>query len=285
VDDLLANREAPDAGTVVASGLIQQRANGVYSLVLTAKSQSRRIEGENCVELAQAAALLLALLVDPSHEAVLPGGAAEMRTEEQEVENRAAEQPAREEPRAESGAAAAQQDRTSTPPARTEKIRLLAEGALRLEVGSWPDARPGAMIGFGLSYANLQALLHASVSQPVRLHSTSGGTLRLFVSAFDLTFSYLAEFGRWGVGPAAGTDLGVMRATSQDLEPAPRISLSLSLFGTIRGSFQATSALRLWLGAGAGYPAVRPRWVVGDGEELHRLGPFLRGQAGVQLEF
>jgi hypothetical protein len=123
------------------------------------------------------------------------------------------------------------------------------------------------------------------VSQPVRLHSTSGGTLRLFVSAFDLTFSYLAEFGRWGVGPAAGTELGVMRATSQDLEPAPRISLSLSLFGTIRGSFQATSALRLWLGAGAGYPAVRPRWVVGDGEELHRLGPFLRGQAGVQLEF
>lgn len=289
VHSLLANQPLTAEERVVATGSIEQKPDASYSLRLTANGQSRNIDGANCQQLAQAAALLLALLVDPSRATSL-SEAANATPSDQQTQPAPSGAPSSEQrepgwpvaPTSTTPPQAKSRDSRSAKPTETS---ILAEAGARLDIGSWPATEPAALLGFGLAKDWWQALVHGTVGKTVYLPAKSGGELKLFVADFDLTLMYRARFGQWAFEPGVGLDLGLVQATSQEFEPGSRSALSLSVVGAMRASWRPGSVPGLWAEVGAGFPVIRPHWVVNDGEQLHRFGPFLRSQAGIQAAF
>jgi hypothetical protein len=289
VDGLLANRTTISDETLVATVSVQGMRDAGYLLTLKANGQIRTLDGKDCRELAQAAALLLALLVDPSRATSLGESPDVSPGEEQpSVDNNAL-------PTNVPLVTAPNTTQTS-PPATSrksevgatpepEKNNRLAEAGLGFDWGSWPVMEPALLLGLGVSTGALQGLAHGSIGLPLHLVTTDGTRVKVFVAAIGLRGAYRFSFGRLALEPAAGFEVGVSRASSPDFVPESRSAVSLSPIGTARSSWRLSRKVRLWGEITAGFPVVRPRWVLEDGESIHRFGPWVRFQSGVQLAF
>ena len=289
VDHLLLDHAPSSNEPVAAVVTIQQKAGG-YSLSLSANGQTRVIDGDNCQQLAQAAALLLALLVDPARARALSGANTDTARAAPAQEHPTAKvaPPSRKiesAPPALPRAATTQSEKPAATLPAPPTLRMLAELGARVDFGSWPAAEPAVLAGFGFERRRLRLLAHASVGGKVQLRSTSGDTLHLFVANFDVVPAYRLDLGDGSLEPGVGAELGFSRASTQTLAPAAQSAVSVSALGVLRASWHIGRALRAWFEPGVGYPLVRPRWVIQNGEQLHQLGAYGRLQAGLQLAF
>lgn len=290
VDGLAASQAIPDRSPIVAVATIKRNPDGTYTLTVSASGQTRTIEGEGCRQLSQAAALFLALLVDPSRatpESDAPGPSTP-NPESQPLsaasvadEPRVTHAPA---PATLASAATPKTQISATPHKETTETLILVEAGTRLDFGSWPKAEPALTVGAGFATSHWSGLSHLSVGQPLEFTSNSGELLRLFISSIDIMGSHRWTYGIWGLEPGIGSELGIVSATSKGWEPRSKRALSLSALGVLRTSLRLGGHWWCWGEVGAGFPAIRPRWVV-DGEQLHRFGPFLRAQTGLQVAF
>jgi hypothetical protein len=290
VDNLLSNQPTTSPEPVSAVATVQPKSGVGYSLSLTANGQTRVIDGENCEQLAQAAALLLALLVDPAHASALSDSATEP-SRKSPAGNGSANVDNHDKSNVDAGLAVLpiveptpKQNEPSTLHGQTE-IRGLTELGARVDFGSWPIAEPALLAGLGFERNRFRLLGHVSLGKSVRLPSKTGGGLDLVVAGFDVVPAYRLVLGHWSLEFGMGAELGFAHASSQNFEPAARDTLSVSALAAVRVSRQVGRVLRAWIEPTVGYPLVRPRWVLLDGERLHRFGQFLRIQAGLEVAF
>ena len=287
VNHLLMDQSASNDEPVTATVTIQQKADG-YSLSFSANGQTRVIDGENCTELAQAAALLLALLVDPARARALSGEATDQAPDTPALEQPAlpVESPTRKIEHAQPAppSAATTKENADALPA-TPTVRPIVELGARVDLGSWPLAEPAVLAGFGFESDRWRWLAHASLGKKVQLHSSSGDVVDLFVASFDTAAAYRLKFGNWSLEPGVSAELGLTHASTRTLLPADKNAVSVSALGVTRVSRHFGRALRAWFEPGVGYPLIRPRWVIQAGEQLHQSGAFARLQAGLLLAF
>ena len=288
VSGLLSNPPGTGGEPVAADATIQAKRDAGYVLRLTANGQTRVIEGASCQQLAQAAALLLALLVDPARASALSDGASDPPREpgpSPEKPENTAEKGVEAGSGAGSRAAATPNQKPLDRRASSVPVLTLIELGARIEWGSWPKAEPALLAGAGFERGRFRLIGHASLGKSVHLDSRTGGGLDLFVGSLDLVPAYRLVFEQWAFEPGLGAELGFSRASSQGFDPSTRSAYSVSALGTARLSRQIGRVLRGWVEPGVGVPLVRPRWVLLDGELLHRFGPFIRFQMGLEVAF
>ncbi|HEY5958133.1 MAG TPA: hypothetical protein VIV60_16330, partial [Polyangiaceae bacterium] len=155
VQSLLARTTAVPREVLAVKASIQQTANGRYTLHLLANGQTRRLDGASCTKVAEAAALLIALLLDPSlsssdaekRDAAAPELRASANAESTASASTAANahpaqtQRSRAEPTSKDPALVA------VPTDKASPIAALVELATRLDIGSWPGLEPAVIAG------------------------------------------------------------------------------------------------------------------------------------------
>jgi hypothetical protein len=229
---------------------------------------------------------LLALLVDPAH----------VRAVGDESTNPAQTSQSQPTPAASTGAPSVQAPPSALPRAATTQEKserdaterhwfALAELGVRVDVGNWPDLEPALLAGAGVEHNRVRWLAHAGFGKNVHLPVRSGGTLEVSLMRFDGAFAYKLRWGSWMFEPGIGAESEVTRARGAEFNPAARSALALSAVGLGRVAREISAGLRGWAELGAGVPVLRPRWVLADGEQVHRFGPFLGLRAGLQLVF
>jgi hypothetical protein len=208
------------------------------------RTWKRTINSASCDELADAAALIIALVVDPDlmTEAQANAGAVTQKPPSPTVPTLPATPPVSPAPPVvalpEQTEQPAQLDKRRTP------IAFVVGGAAVVDLGSLPGASFGAelAIGMRLAHAQIDALgmFFPSTETVIRADPKSGGDLGLIGGG--VRGCYWAPSPTWGWGVCAGIELGSMRGEG---------------FGT---DFTGTEA-RLWaatrLGAFATYPLAK----------------------------
>jgi hypothetical protein len=214
VSTLLSNMPVNSDEPVTANATIQAKPDAGYSLSLTANGQTRVIEGASCQQLAQAAALLLALLVDSARASSLSDATTE-QTRETHSELNDAKPVNQDAKNADAGQAALPRAETttnkkpSTTSPESSKFLALAEIGARLDVGTWSKAQPALLVGVGFESHAWRLLGHASVGKSVHLTSRNGGGLDLSVATFDVMPAYKLTHGHWALESGMGAELGV----------------------------------------------------------------------------
>lgn len=283
VRSLMAKGHSGAGEPLVVAATIRKGSDRNYELVLSHEDRERIIPGDSCTRLAQAAALLIALLLDPALELAEPEPSASEA------------KPAAPGPTAGPALISAPrvpQEPESTVPTRRSPwvpVVLAIQVGGRLEVGAWPSAEPGLVLGAGLTQdgprGGLLARLLLGLGAPVHVDAGQGATLSLIPATLSLAAGYRLQSKGWGLEPLLGGELGRIQAQSSVLETRDNPALSFSLLGLVRGTRDLGHRLRVWIGPGLVLPLWRPHWVLADGSVLHILNPALRLEVGLEALF
>lgn len=274
---------APEAAlseALVLSVEVSQQPSGGFELLLSSRSATssttRHVSAESCQELGDAAALLLALTIDPNLKTDAPSAAGAFA-----AESTAAPAPTSE-PAPEPAAPAAEPQRTpvtSAPEAsrlRSEPAHWLAGAELALSSGRLPGVSPGAVLHGGLSGRSLLWQLnlgffperHAGVAG-----SSAGGELQLGSLGTDVGYVFVLNGAR--VTPLAGIELAWLHGSGSGVtQPG---SADLLLVGFEAGARLGLGVSRSWTVFGQGLGSVlaqRPRFVLDGIGEVFRPEPW-----------
>lgn len=250
-----------------------------YELVLAVTTRhghmERTLDGPTCESLAQATAVMVAVMVDPldvatRHSVPPPDPVTTTPT--------TATRPPM--PAADGG-----------PPARPAAVRDRRPTAIALGLTAGGSAgllpRPHAFVRawVGPSWRRMEAHLIAThrFAQPIRRPAGGGAVIRL--SSAGVGVGPVVRRGPWSVRLAAELEAGVMIATGRDLDTT-RTALSPWL-GAGLGSGVAWSPVP-WVGlrlaAGVTGSILRPSFALDDGSLLHETS-LLGARAGLGVEF
>jgi hypothetical protein len=263
--------------------VVESMPEGDYRVTIVGRDENglreRTLSHSNCRKASEAAALIIALAIDP--ELAIPDSEDGETSYPARATNRGPSEPG-------SGPAAS---RVAAPAARTapaaERTRgwlgvgtaasmQIAGGVLpnpavvvrleaRLEPLPWLALQAGGAYWFGQT-ATVEGTTTTNPRPAIELDMWSGG-LRICARPID---------GRWFMAVCSGTELGRMTGTGRNVV-APR--RQADLFWTMLGGFQAgpgfwrigrASQLRLALGAEAGSALVRPRFGLEGSDYLYR---------------
>ena len=227
--------------------------------------RSREIDGSDCAQLADAAAVAIAMSIQ-SREAVRPAP----------VE---APPPALPEPERLAGGPA--------PAERSHDLRLPLVVSALADVGALPHPGWGLGLGAALAWRHLQIIGEGAflLSPEARVADQGGGRFRLIVGALLACLSH--TFGKVGILGCAGGEAGVVQAEGIGINrpraqsvawEAGRLELGLSR--------RLNAAVSLFIRGGAAVPLSRPTFTI-DNESLavHRPGAVsARVTLGAQLD-
>jgi hypothetical protein len=276
-----ADNWASASKNTVVDVTISLKGEGSYWLVLRANGQSRTLEGGSCAQLAQAAALLMALLLNPgltqTDIADVPLVREEAETKPHPTTQHAAPQSVDRAEPTQSGQS------PQTDPQR--KTRGLLEVGGRVEMGRFPRVEPGLSVAVGLELPPFRILARGALSTPQHLDAPGNGQLRLLPFSASLEPAYRLVRHGWGVEGGLGVELGITHSLATNLEPKERYATSVSGLFQLRGTRTLAHWLRGWAGVTAAIPVLRPRWVTQEGELLHAYGTAVRGELGLQMLF
>ncbi|WP_437895781.1 hypothetical protein [Sorangium sp. So ce124] len=301
-----ANGEPP----LKARAVVSRNERGSWDLRLTTTlgetTRSRELHGETCAELADAAALIIALAIDPDaasrgtptaapDTAAAPGdssgadpdaGADPGAGVAPEVDASpdaptAAEAPAASPP---PGASAAPAQRPSRP--------LELRGALRvsgvLDTASLPAVAPGAGIAAGVLIGAVRVELSGTyfgAQQAFVERPTMGGDVQLTTGGLRLC--YAMRYRSIELGPCAGIEVGVMSAASFGAaSPGSNRALWVAPHPGALATFTLSDRLRVPLTIDVPFPVTRDRFVlVGIGAVHRSAAATLRASLGVEVRF
>jgi len=268
----LAGHDAEQASELRAKVNIERSPEVSYRLTLQTESQgqsgTRTLEGNSCGAVVDAAALTLALILNPE------AGAEESSVQPAEPEVDATP-PAREsEPK---------------PPAPGPRVRLVSGAGMGVLTGELPVVGPDLSVGAGLGigagwgwlWGSATSKQHASVAG----HPEAGGSLRMFsgtaLGCWDLvsTALVLAPCGGVAFNRLEGTGEGV-----SDPEDAAIHWTSGALGAAVQ--LELTQWVGLRLSALGLVPFSRPALFLEGLGEVHRPDPFaFRAQLALLVDF
>lgn len=276
----------------------------------------RVLRGDTCVELAEAAAVIVAMSLSQRGRAE-PEADSEPQAEPEPRSSsghRATSAP-RSEPRTQlappSKAGSEAEPRPEPPPPRARPPPSAGELAatsdelspsapaplgfsLRLDGLAQLGALPGPSPGLGLAAVlrltefplrfELGALVQLPQREVIRVAPEAGGGF--FVSSVEARVCALPwSAGRWALGACAGGGLGILDAEGFGVStPARHLSLVPGLEAELRVHHALGSAWGLVLRLGLGAPLTRPVFTMEPLGEVHRVSP-VSVQAALGLEF
>lgn len=290
VSRLVDLAHAPDGGAVHARGRIVRTHRGRFrlSLALGARrpSHHRTLVGDACDAVADGAALILALAVDPSAVARRRDAEAPPATP---AEAPGPSPPALPAPPVVDLPATVPVPTVpvprATPAAAATRWMLRAGGAL--DVGALPAVSGGPSLALTVAHGLLRVELGAAWVAPRQGLAAAGKG-----GDIDLAFGSLAVGAeartRWiDVGGLAGVEIGVLRAQGFGVTTPASASppwVAVTLLGTLRRRLGAR--WNVVATVGAALPLLRPRFVldgIGAVQQPAALG--LRAHAGVEFAF
>jgi len=220
----------------------------------------RVLTGRDCKEVAKAAALVIALAIDPG-VTIDPNrqSALEAPTETPPPE------PSPTPPGTSPAEPTKDRQRRPAPPPAPAPLPLSIEGALgaAVEWGTLPDLALGVGAGASLGIGAFRATLLGDLF-PARIYDAAQDTrLQLSVWSGSLLLGYAIPFRLHALIPELGLRVGNLSAQARDADaPISADSLLLGPELGIRGTFRAGGPVGLWLGLHSGAHLRRPRLVV-----------------------
>ncbi len=270
-----------DAGGVSAHADIVRRADGRYELTLRISGASmqaeRSLSAGNCDAAVQAAALLVAMALDPTLQA--------RRAAATPTRSQAAAPPAPEAtraPGAQSAAAAAGAGKLGF---------AIAVGAL-VDVGSLPSPGFGLGADLELHLAPVRVSLGATVLPAIQHDVTGlpGARLEIAVVAASARMCLALPLQRFELGPCGWLEVGSMHGDVHGIRlPHSDASLWLAPGAGARARFRIGSGWSAGADVGAIVPYARRRFFVqtdGGVLEVHRVAQIaLQTELGLAYEF
>ncbi len=263
VRGLLSARPGTRHRTAVVRASIRAIQGEGFELVLHAEGGERIITGKSCERLGQAAALLVALLLDPS----LDSAAAPDASSAPQPKSVPLPIP------------------SPVPLPAAPQLRGVASSALRLEHHAWPALEPSGVLGLGLERGPWRLLGRLGVGTRQHFELGQGAELALLPTSLGLEPSYALRSRPWGLYGVVTLELGLTFARSRGLSPTKQTELSLQVAPQLRVTRELSERLRLGLAAGPGLPLWRPRWVIEGRAAPIALGTSLRAELGLELLF
>jgi hypothetical protein len=267
---------------------VVQTATGGWQLRFDASSGStsaRVMNGDSCAEMADAAALLLALLVDPNlearsaaalpsrasssnHEASAPASAAETAALASEAHAR---KPERSAPQTNASAAEPRMPAgLATAPAES-RARAWPSLEIGAEFAVWaqrlPSVAPGVALSVGARFARARALATVGYFPALEV-SDARASADIGLGTAGVVGAYRLLKGPVELDPFLGIDVQLMHASRLDRPESGRIWL-LGFGAGLSGSAAIGRGLSLQASAQAQLLAARPGFVVGS-DSLHR---------------
>lgn len=242
--------------TRIRAAGIMHVAGGMYVLELRYSTEAggfdeRRVEGESCRAATDAAALVLALALDPA---------------------KAAPPPARP---------------SATAAARPDRSAFIASvlGEFDSALLGLPTFAPG--VRFGWRYEGLELSASFQYFLP-REHSNQDIALRLQLLSFDVGACYLVRSGGWAFGPCGRFEIGRLSGNPSGAvdagTPGSARAHAATLGGTLR--LPLSAALRLAFDAGFEWVSRRPQFQVTGAATIAHPSTFgLRLALGPALVF
>ncbi len=291
VSSLLEGSTRTDVELSVIADAAQATEGFSVELRFTSKEGEgkRVLTGRDCTEVAKAAAMVIALAVDPGVK-IRPDRQSALETAPQPNDQATAPEPetavtppATPLPTKPKPTAA----RNRAPRAPGKAVPLSFEGGLgpAVEWGTFPDpafsAHAAASLGMGAFRATVAGDLF-----PARTYDTDqSARLRLSALTGSLLLGYAIALGRHALTPELGVRLGDVSASAVDADQ-PTSANSL-LFGPelgVRGTFRLGGPLGLWLGLHGGLNLERPRFVVENRGLVHQpQAAWAAGSLGISL--
>jgi hypothetical protein len=243
----------------------------------------RTLPGRTCSELAQAAAIAIALAV---------------RESEQGSGEEAAAHPARaqalalREPEDASTAASDGNQDVAQQPLQRQAARESAWGASLglaglIDSGSLPGVGPGAELEASLKYESVRLMGAGGLfaSREVRRSDGSGGEFQLAFAALLLCAERLVRTPFVLLG-CAGAEVGRLSAQGFGVsDPEQGSSAWRALRVEVGAAWLTGDSVRLFLRAGAGIPLTRAQFLIGGTERLHQPRTLAsRALLGVELD-
>lgn len=283
-----------DVAAWTADGSARRRRDGRWALTLTLRGHAgppvvRTAIAEQCELLAETAALIVAVALDPTIAGLPPDAAPTSRAPDGVP--LAVEVPAPDPVEPSARPRVPTRPRLPPPdPARPRRsVRMTLAAAAALDLGALPGPAPGLLARAGLLARRVRAelgLVHL-FARPARLPDGAvGGTL-------DLTAAHLLAGPRLALRRVefpvfAGLELGAMRGEGRGLPvvTADRVPW-LAALAEARAQWVPVPRLALGLQLGLAVPLLTARFrVQGLADDLHRAAPVaFRGALALELRF
>jgi len=270
---------APESALRAALALdveVSARASGGFQLLFSSRSASsaasRQVQSESCQELGDAAALLLALTIDPHLEAGAPGAEGAFATQSDVPPPPASKLPAAKPAALPSGPKLGPLPPTSVQRARSEPIHWLGGAELALWTRRLPGVSPGVVVHGGLSRRSWSWLLnigffperHARVAG-----SSAGGDLEL--GSLGTHMGYAIALGNSRLTPLAGVELDWLHGSGSGVtQPGTANLLLIGFEGGARWGFGVSRSWTLYGQGQLSVLAQRPRFVLDGIGEVFR---------------
>ncbi len=287
VEDFLGQPLAEaTAHPVQIRGRVSRDDAAGYRLMLQMESvqgmRGRTLQHDDCTKLAEAAALLMAMAIDPERVKVAEP------TEPPRDEAPAPAEPAMSQP---PGPAAPSASRQAPRQQATETIQSVSLGLTGL-VGA--GVLPGTGLGIGAELGatawesvRLIAAAHYWPERSLQLIEPDGASARLEMVSAGLRGCWIS-LGRWEAGACVGPEVGRISGSGHGLDSEQQAGDRWSaLLVDLRLGYAPARWVRLTLSGEAAAALERPRFTVdlpGGPAEVHRPEPWgLRGRVGVAL--
>ncbi|WP_437878103.1 hypothetical protein [Sorangium sp. So ce513] len=287
---------------------VSQNARGSWDLHLTTTlgeaTSSRDLHGETCAELASAAALIIALALDPEAAARAPMGSAPGTGPEADTDAGAlpdAGPGALPDEAAEPDAGAAGTPPAASSPTPPDAGRPAAVGAphgapldlrgtLRafgvLDASALPAVAPGAGVAAGALLGAVRAEASGTYfgTQKALVPATSMGG-DVWLASGGLRLCYASRHKDLEVGPCAGLEAGVMSATGFGVtSPGSNRALWLAPQLGALATYALSDRVRVPLAVDVLFPVVRDEFVLVGIGSVHRIPAVtVRAALGVEV--
>jgi hypothetical protein len=283
VDQLLGSAAVP----LAAEARVEKREHGFHlslSWRTAAAAATRELEGESCQELAQAAALMVALAAGPQAPSEEAGA----------VGVESATSAAR--PNSPAAALASAEPQPSRPPASpraraaaaslfSDTLVVSARAGVSVDTGSLPSASIGVLGGARLTSGASSLAVDALVFAPKQAETPFGGG-RFWLGVVSLEPCHAFAFGRLTLTPCAAAEVHVMPSRGLDLDSSEESVASFLRVGAGAAlGVRLASHMRVFIGGFALWAPSRPRFVV-EAEPVFRPAALsARAATGFEHEF
>ncbi|WP_437991013.1 hypothetical protein [Sorangium sp. So ce145] len=293
-----------------ARAVVSRNVRGSWDLRLTMTlgetARSRELHGETCAELADAAALIIALAIDPDAASrgaaqadpdagaapdaaagAEQGAGAEPEADAAPDARTAAEAPPAASPPPDASAPAAPERRAARP-SRPLELRATLRASGVIDSASLPAVAPGASLAAGVLLEAFRAELSGTTfgaQRAVVAGTTMGGTVHLTTGGLRLC--YAGRYRAFELGPCAGIEVGVMSAASFGAaSPGSNRALWVAPYAGALAIFALSDRIRVPLVLDVHVPVRRDQFVlVGIGAVHRSAAAALRASLGVEVRF
>ena len=259
-----------------------ERTDGGFRLALAWKTATasavRTVEGVTCAEVAQAAAVIVALAADPATNLEEQ---AEAKTDEMLAPPPLAPPPPQAPP--EPPAPTSKPEPPPRDDTREQRARAGVRFGTALDFGSLPRAAPGVFVGGALPVVPLNIVVDALTFVPMD-EVVAEGAGSFWLSALSLRPCVPLPFSKFVLAPCAAGELHLMLGEGDRVDiPDERWAAYVRLGGGLEASYRVSAQLELVLGGVVLAAWSRPTFVV-DGTPVHRPGS-VSGRLNLGLGF